>query len=75
MLNELELKGMDTTILNSKIHSPIGLDIGGENADEIALAIMAELLAVRNGYNGGFLRNVDAPIHDRNLNIKAIANG
>jgi len=68
MLGDLEQKGINTVDLDKRIHSPIGLDIGGENADEIALAIMAELLAVRNGYNGGFLRNLDAPIHGRNLN-------
>jgi xanthine dehydrogenase accessory factor len=75
MLNDLSEKGIDTAALNRRIHSPIGLDIGGENADEIALSIMAELLAVRNGYNGGFLRNLDASIHDRNLNIKTLTNG
>ena len=71
MLSELESKGILTTELNQFIHSPIGLDIGGENADEIALAIMAELQAVRNGYNGGFLRNLNAPIHDRNYIMEA----
>lgn len=71
MLNELEQKGIDTTPLNSRLYSPIGLDIGGENSDEIALAIMAELMAVKNNYTGGFLRNVDAPIHDRNIFVKA----
>lgn len=75
MLNDLEQKGTDTTLLNQNLYSPIGLDIGGENADEIALAIMAELMAVRNGYNGGFLRNLNAPIHDRNLMIKTTTNG
>jgi xanthine/CO dehydrogenase XdhC/CoxF family maturation factor len=75
MLNDLSEKGIDTAALDRRIHSPIGLDIGGENADEIALSIMAELLAVRNGYNGGFLRNLDAPIHDRNLNTKTLTNG
>ncbi|MES2276641.1 MAG: XdhC family protein [Bacteroidota bacterium] len=75
MLADLGQKGVDTAALDQRIHSPIGLDIGGENADEIALAIMAELLAVRNGYNGGFLRNLDAPIHDRNLSTKTLTNG
>ncbi len=67
MLNELEHKGIIPAELDERIYSPIGLDIGGENADEIALSIMAELLAVRNGYKGGFLRNLNAPIHDRNF--------
>jgi xanthine/CO dehydrogenase XdhC/CoxF family maturation factor len=67
MLAELEQKGLNTVKVGKRIHSPIGLDIGGENPDEIALSIMAELQAVRNGYKGGFLRDVDAPIHNRNL--------
>lgn len=75
ILNDLEQKGVDTTALNQRLYSPIGLDIGGENADEIALAIMAELMAVKNNYTGGFLRNLDAPIHNRNLLIKATSNG
>lgn len=74
ILNDLEQKGIAASLLNSKIYSPVGLDIGGENADEIALSIMAELLAVRNGYTGGFLRDLDAPIHDRNMMIKLFTN-
>ena len=33
----------------ARIHSPIGLKIGAQGAEEIALAIMAEIIAVRNG--------------------------
>jgi xanthine dehydrogenase accessory factor len=32
-----------------RIHAPIGLDVGAVGADEIAVAIVAELLAVRRG--------------------------
>ncbi len=32
-----------------RIYTPIGLDIGAKNPEEIALAIMAEIIAVRNG--------------------------
>ena len=31
------------------LHSPIGLDIGGETPEEIAIGVMAEILAVRYG--------------------------
>jgi xanthine dehydrogenase accessory factor len=31
------------------IHAPIGLDLGGRRAEEIALAIMAEIVAVQSG--------------------------
>ena len=33
----------------SRIHAPIGLDIDARNPEEIALAILAEIVAVRNG--------------------------
>lgn len=33
----------------ARIHSPIGLDLGGRRAEEIALAIMAEIVAVSHG--------------------------
>lgn len=33
----------------ARIHAPIGLDLGGRRAEEIALAIMAEVVAVQHG--------------------------
>ena len=38
-----------------RISAPIGLDLGGASAEEVALAIMAELVAVRYGRNAGRL--------------------
>ncbi|NDJ79364.1 MAG: XdhC family protein [Chloroflexi bacterium] len=39
-----------------EIHTPIGLDIGGKSPEEIALSILAEIVAVRNGRPGGMLQ-------------------
>ncbi len=39
----------------ARIHAPIGLDIGARTAEETALAIVAEILAVRRGRAGGSL--------------------
>ena len=33
----------------AKLHGPIGIDLGGHTPEEIALAVMAEIVAVRNG--------------------------
>ncbi|UCC47605.1 MAG: XdhC family protein [Gemmatimonadota bacterium] len=46
--------GVDPARL-AQVHAPIGLDIGAETPEEIALAIAAELVAVRRGGSGGAL--------------------
>jgi xanthine dehydrogenase accessory factor len=48
-----------------RIHSPAGLDLGAEGPEEIAAAIVAEIVAIRRGRRGGFLRDRGTPIHDR----------
>jgi hypothetical protein len=48
----------------ARLHSPIGIDIGAETPEEIALSIVAEIRAVCAARGGGFLRDRDAPIHD-----------
>lgn len=50
----LAQKGFDLNQL-PPIHTPIGLDIGGKSPEEIALSIMAEIIAVKNGRTGGRL--------------------
>ncbi len=47
------------------VHGPAGLDIGAEGPEEVAWAIVGEVLALRNGRGGGFLKDRSGPIHDR----------
>jgi xanthine dehydrogenase accessory factor len=40
----------------SRVHGPIGLDLGGRGAEETALGILAEITATRFGGTGAFMR-------------------
>lgn len=40
----------------AKVYAPIGLDVGGETPEEIALAVLAEVQAVKYGRSGRFLK-------------------
>ncbi|MGH2455452.1 MAG: XdhC family protein [Candidatus Limnocylindria bacterium] len=46
-----------------RLHAPAGLDIGAEGPEEVARAIVAEILAVTRGRHGGPLRERGGPIH------------
>ncbi|MGF1538048.1 MAG: XdhC family protein [Elainellaceae cyanobacterium] len=48
-----------------RLHAPIGLDVGAETPEEIALAILAEIRAAMAGRDGGYLCNRSGPIHAR----------
>jgi xanthine dehydrogenase accessory factor len=41
----------------SRVHGPVGLDLGGRGAEETALGILAEITAVRFGGSGVFMRD------------------
>jgi xanthine dehydrogenase accessory factor len=42
----------------SRVHGPIGLDLGGRGAEETALGILAEITAVRFGGTGSSMREM-----------------
>jgi len=44
----------------SRVHGPIGLDLGSRGAEETALGILAEITAVRFGGSGSAMREVRA---------------
>jgi xanthine dehydrogenase accessory factor len=46
-----------------RIYGPVGLDIGTDGAEQVALAVLAEILAVRSGRDPQSLRERRAPIH------------
>lgn len=47
----------------ARLRAPIGLDLGGREPEEIALAILAEVQAVRYGRRGEALRDARGPSH------------
>ncbi len=62
---ELREEGVDVDAGLDRFHGPAGLDLGGDGPEEIAQAIVAEIVAVKRGRSGGFLRDRPGPIHDR----------
>jgi xanthine dehydrogenase accessory factor len=49
--DELKLRGMDPAGFES-VHAPIGLQIGADSPEEIAVSVIAEVLAVLRGESG-----------------------
>ena len=73
MLHETRKEGV---LLNQSnlnlVYGPIGLDIGADTPEEIALAVTAEIQAVLAGRLGGMLRIREGPLHERDPAVNAI---
>jgi xanthine dehydrogenase accessory factor len=67
MLDELKASEADA----AGLYAPVGLDIGAETPEEIALAIVAEVQAVSAGRPGAPLRERPGPIHHESLALES----
>ena len=61
---QAELSGYDLENLVN-FHSPVGLDIGAESPEEIALSIASEIIATFRGRDGASLKFRKGTIHER----------
>lgn len=65
ILTDLALDGLDLTpALRAQLHAPVGLDLGADTPEQVALAIVAEMQAVLAGRDARPLRERTRPIHE-----------
>lgn len=65
MLDDLLIEGITVSQEHlSRIHSPVGLDIGAETSEEIALSIVSEIKAVASERAGTSLKYKSGKIHN-----------
>jgi xanthine dehydrogenase accessory factor len=70
MLGQLVSEGVHFTSQQlTAVHNPVGLDIGAETPEEIALSMIAEIKTVMAGKEGNHLRNSNNVIHPRNATV------
>ncbi|MGM0555945.1 MAG: XdhC family protein [Myxococcota bacterium] len=55
--------GVDAVL--ERVSAPVGLDLGGEDPYEVAVSIIAEVVAHKNGRSGGALSERSGAIHEQ----------
>jgi xanthine dehydrogenase accessory factor len=55
VMGELREEGADPALLE-RVHAPVGLDLGGQRPAEIALSILAQIVAEQYGRSGGSMK-------------------
>ena len=64
LLSALRARGEDPGVqVLARVRNPVGLALGAETPEEIALSILGEVTALRRGFDAGFLSGRDTSLH------------
>jgi xanthine dehydrogenase accessory factor len=74
MIAELTTNSGTSPTIGDRFFAPVGMDIGGEGPDAIALSIISQVSAVASGRAGGHLRDRRAPLHASPQAVAATGN-